>query len=127
MSHQCVAGEDPGRRPEDEVGPVADSKAVGDIEAASSQRVNFRQERSWIDDHARADDRLDVLVKDPCRKQVEGEFLAINPDRMAGVGSTIESNDAIKSGAKKVHHLPFSFIAPPQAKNACMAGTVLGG
>ncbi len=102
---------------QDEVRLVADHQAVADVDAQFLQRVDLREQRLRIDDHAVADDAGDPGMQDARGDQMEDELLAVDVDRVSGVVAALIAGDDLETRRQQVDDLALAFVSPLGAKN----------
>ena len=96
---------------EDEVRPAGDAEPVA-RDAARRQRVDLGEQRRQVDDDAVGDDRDDVVVEDPARRQLQGVALAADDDGVAGVVPALVAHDVAVLLGQQVDDLGLAFVAP---------------
>ena len=94
-----------------------DVRAVRDPDVVTGkpallEHADLLQQHERIDDHARADHALRLLMQHSGRQQMEDEFLSVHDDRMACVVAALETDDRIGVLAEDVDDLSFSLVTP---------------
>jgi hypothetical protein len=95
----------------DQVGVARYHEAAG-VDPATREHVALCEEHGRVDDDAVADDRDGVGVEHTARDELEGEGLAVDDDRVAGVVAALVADDESHVLGEEIGELPLAFIAP---------------
>ena len=104
LLHHAMAGEK-------HVRAVADPQPPVDLHAGVFQSLDFRQQRSRVDDEAIANDGL-ASPQNAAGDELEDELLVTDADGVTGVMSPLIAGDDIEMGRQQVDDLPFSLVSP---------------
>ena len=102
---------------QDQVGFLRDAKLFGQIVAAGSQRFGLLAEEDGVDHHAVADDVGLAALENARRNRAEHVFLAVEFQRVTGIGTALETGHHLVTGRQHVHDLPFALVTPLQAED----------
>ena len=94
------------------MGGLADEQAVGELDVALFEALDFLDESEWVDDDAVGDDALFPRAQDAGGDEVKDEFLLADFDRMSGIVAALGADDDIGFLGEDVDDFSFSFIAP---------------
>ena len=101
---------------QDEVRPAGEAQVRSGVDAGRQQLVDFTFENDGIDDHAVAHEVQRVGAEDAGGDGVEDVLLAVEDERVPGVGTALEASDDIVLWRQDVHDFSLPFIAPLEAE-----------
>ena len=96
---------------EDQVGVSAEAE-IGRRHAAGLEHVHLGDEDAGINHHAITDNRGDVGIEDTTGNDLEGEGLAVDHQRVAGVVATLIADDHRHLASDEVGELALALVAP---------------
>lgn len=82
------------------------------VDAATREHVHLGEQHLRIHDDTVADDRRDVVVENPTRNQLEGEALAADHERVAGVVTALIPDDQLHLLGDEVSELALPLVTP---------------
>ncbi len=91
---------------------ITDEETSVRIDAIATQHFNLFEQIKGIHHHAITDDTLLPRVQDAGRDQMKNIFLPFCDDRVAGVASSLVTDNDIRLRGQDVNNLSFSFISP---------------
>lgn len=94
------------------LGALGDMEASAEVEAPALHFLEFAHQVERIHHDAVADNAVLAVVKNSRRNEVENVFLLPDDDRMAGVGTSLETDHNIRFLGEEVNDLALAFIAP---------------
>ena len=107
---RLVRGVEHAVRGQNQVGLLRNAELFGQVMAAGSQRFGLLAEKHRVDHHAVADD---VARRD----RAEHVFLAVEFQRVTGIGTALEAGHHLVTRRQHVHNLPFALVTPLQAED----------
>ena len=91
---------------------VAGEDQSGAVDSCPGEVFHLRDEHPRVHHHPIADDRNDVVVEDPARKQLQSEGAAVHDDRVTGVVAALIPDDHVHVAGQEVCQLPFALVTP---------------
>ena len=101
---------------QDQVRPTGDPQVGPWVHARCDQLVDFAFENDGVDHHAVAHEVQRVGAEDTGGDGVEDVLLAVEDERVPGVGTALEAGDDVILWRQNVHDFPLPFIAPLEAE-----------
>jgi len=92
-------------------------QARADIQASGLEFFDFLEQRLGRQHHAVADEAGNAGMHDARRNQPQDGFLAVDPQRMAGIVAALEAHHALDGFGQPVDDLAFAFVTPLGADN----------
>jgi hypothetical protein len=92
-------------------------RVAGELEAArvdafAREHFELGEQHRRVDDHAVADDRDRGFVEDAARDELEGEHLAVDDDRVAGVVAALVAHDEGRLLGEVVGEATLALVTP---------------
>ena len=97
---------------QDHVGALPDEQLVAGEQALGPALGDLALERGRVDDHALAEHAALAGVQDARRNEVGHQLLAVDDQRVAGVGPAAVADHRVGGLGVQVHDLALAFIAP---------------
>ena len=114
---RLVRGVEHAVRGQDQVGLLRNAELFGQVMAAGSQRFGLLAEKHRVDHHAVADDVGLAALENARRNRAEHVFLAVEFQRVTGIGTALEAGHHLVTRRQHVHNLPFALVTPLQAED----------
>ena len=96
---------------QDQVGVPADAQPAG-VHASALEHVELGDQHVGVDDHPVADHRHDVVVEHARGNELQGEALAVDDDRVAGVVAPLVAHDQVRLLGQEVDETALAFVTP---------------
>ena len=113
----AVRGVEHAVRGQNQVGLLRNAELFGQVMAAGSQRFGLLAEKHRVDHHAVADDVGLAALENARRNRAEHVFLAVEFQRVTGIGTALEAGHHLVTRRQHVHNLPFALVTPLQAED----------
>ena len=97
---------------QDQRGGFGDEQAILDVDACGFEFVDLLEQRFGRQHDAIADVARDARAHDARRNQAQDGFLAADDQRVTGVVTALEANDALRVVRQPVDDLALAFITP---------------
>ena len=104
-------------RGQDQVGFLRNAELAGQVVAAGGQRFGLVTEKDGVDHHSVADDIGLATLENARRYRAEHVFLAVEFQRVTGIGTSLKTGYHLIAGRQHVHNLPFALVTPLQAED----------
>ncbi len=104
-------------RRQDQVGFLRNAELAGQVVAAGRQRLGLLTEKDGVDHHPVADDVGLAALENARRYRAEYVLLAVEFQRVTGIGTALEPGHHLVAGRQHVHDLPFALVTPLQAED----------
>ena len=98
------------------MGTAADVEAGGDVVAGGLEFAGFCHEEVGRDDATVAYDVDFAFIEDARRNGAQHEFLSVEDNCVAGVGTSGKAGDYIVARREEIHDLAFAFVAENNAQ-----------
>ncbi len=100
----------------DDVGSLTDMQLAG-VDPTPAQHIHLIGQHVGVDNHAVADDAVNLGPADAGRDQVELEDTLVVDHGVASVVATGKTHDAVHLAGKVVDYLPLALVAPLSSDN----------
>ena len=118
LSHSAFAGGIQGAvGGQDQVGALGNEQLSAHIHSPSLDGGDFFHQDNGVYDHAVTDHIHRSLAEDAGRHGVEHEAVSVEHQRMAGVGTALETGYNLVRGRQDIYDLTFALVPPLEAEH----------
>ena len=102
---------------QNQMGLLGDAELAREVVTALGQLLGLGAEQNGVDDHTVTDDIGLAALEDTRRNGPQDVLLAVELQRMPGVGAALEPGDDIVTRSEHVHDLALALVAPLQPED----------
>ena len=104
-------------RRQDQVGFLRNAELFGQVVAAGCERLGLLAEEDGVNDNAVADDVGFSALKYARRNRAEYVFLAVELQRVTGIGTALKTGDDLVGRRQHIHDFSLALVTPLQAED----------